>query len=376
MDEIQQTQKAGKDSNLVQAKSIMVNNNTFVGITEQRARDIFNSEMSQKIGALAVEAQDIATRRMLELFSDLMTRVKKCEKDLSSFSDPSFLQHVRIAQESAAISERKEDIETLSELLLARMSGRLKQTTKTGIRKAMEIVPELDDTELMALSVFLFYTQYNIKSIHGINTSQYLSALNKSFSQLLTTDLPQGKKWLHHLAILDVVIINPAEHFVPIEDYYAQRTTGIICAGIAKDSQEHANAIEELKRLGLNDSVLVDNDLMPGFIRLPIVDLHDLSVLPVRVQIQNIPNYLSVSPNEHLQGVLKKIIGFYDKDQNKLRLAKQKFVEKMVEYKSLMQMKNWLASVGYSFELTSVGEALAYVNARRCIPELPIFELE
>ena len=55
---------------------------------------------------------------------------------------------------------------------------------------------------------------------------------------------------------------------------------------------------------------------------------------------------------------------------------KKKFLEKMTEYKSIMQVKNWLATVGCAFELTSVGEALAYVNARRCIPELPVIELK
>lgn len=375
MDEIKQSLKTGDGSNLIQAGTVAVNN-TFVGITEQRAREIFSDEMAQRANCLAVEAQDIATKRMLDLFSDLMARVKKCEKDLSSFSDPGFLQNVRIAQESAAVSERKEDIEALSELLLARMKNGLKCTTKTGIRKAMEIVPEIEASELMALSVFLFYAQYNLKSIYGINSTQYMSALNDCFSRLLTTELPQGKNWLHHLAILDAVIINPAEHFVPIEDYYAQKTTGIICVGIAKDSPEYTNAIAELNRHGLADGVLVDNDLMPGFVRLPIVDLHDLSVLPVPVQIQNNPAYLPANPSGQIQESLKKIIGAYDKDQTKLRQVKQKFVEKMAEYKSIMQVKGWLAKVGHSFEITSVGEALAYVNARRCMPGLPIIELE
>lgn len=375
MDEIKQAQKAGDGSNLIQAGTVAVNN-TFVGITEQRAREIFSDEMAQRANCLAVEAQDIATKRMLDLFSDLMARVKKCEKDLSSFSDPGFLQNVRIAQESAAVSERKEDIETLSELLLARMKNGLKCTTKTGIRKAMEIVPEIEASELMALSVFLFYTQYNLKSNYGINSAQYLSALNDSFSQLLTTELPQGKNWLHHLVILDAVIINPVEHFVPIEDYYAQKTNGIICVGIAKDSPEHAKAIAELNGHGLAAGVLVDNDLMPGFVRLPIVDLRDLSVLPVQIKIQNNTVCVPASISGKIQECIKNIIGFYDKDQTKLQQVKQKFVEKMAEYKSVMQVKEWLAKVGHSFELTSVGEALAYVNARRCMPGLPIIDLE
>ena len=71
MDEIKQSLKSGDGSNPIQAGTVTVNN-TFVGITEQRAREIFSDEMAQRANCLAVEAQDIATKRMLDLFSDLM----------------------------------------------------------------------------------------------------------------------------------------------------------------------------------------------------------------------------------------------------------------------------------------------------------------
>lgn len=374
MDEIKQTQRAEEGSTLVQAGTVTVNNNTVVGITEQRAREIFSEEMAKRAQCLAVEAQDIATKRMLDLFSDLMARVKKCEKDLSAFSDPGFIQNLRIAQESAAVSERKEDIETLSELLLARMNGALKRTTKTGIRKAMEIVPELEEAELMVLSFFLFYSKYNLTNTYGTNSEQYLHMLNESFSKLLPIDLPQGKKWIQHLAILDVVMVDPASHFVSIEEFFVRKSAGIVCVGIEKGSQGHQDAIAVLENCGIGAGTFVDNDLFPGFVRLPIVDPNMLSAFPA--QIQNTTQWVLLNPEIKYQDSIKKVFSLYDKDENKMNQVKQKFLEVVSKYQSLLRVNNWISAIEPSFELTSVGEALAYVNARRCIPDLPILELE
>ena len=374
MDEIQQTQKAGEGSTLVQTGTVTVNNNTVVGITEQRAREIFSEEMAQRAQCLAVEAQDTATKRMLDLFSDLMARVKKCEKDLSAFSDPGFIQNMRIAQEAAAVSDRKEDIETLSELLLARMNGALKRTTKTGIRKAMEIVPELEDAELMALSFFLFYAKYNLTNTYGTNSEQYLHMLNESFSKLLPIDLPRGKKWIQHLAILDVVMVDPASHFVSIEEFFAKKSAGIVCVGIEKGSQDHQDAIAVLENCGIGAGNLVDNDLFPGFVRLPIVDPDVLSVIPAK--IQSTQQWVLLNLDINHQTNIKKVFSLYDKDENKIHQVKLKFLEKVSKYPSLVRVNDWISTIEPPFELTSVGEALAYVNARRCIPDLPIMELE
>lgn len=374
MDELQQTQRAGEGSTLVQAGTVTVNNSTIVGITEQRAREIFSEEMAKRAQCLAVEAQDTATKRMLDLFSDLMARVKKCEKDLSAFSDPGFIQNMRIAQEAAAVSDRKEDIETLSELLLARMNGALKRTTKTGIRKAMEIVPELEDAELMALSLFLLYGRYNLTSAHGLNAEQYLHLLNESFSKLLPIDLPQGKKWIQHLAILDVVIVDSASHFVSIEELFVQKSAGMVCVGIEKGSQKHKDAIAVLKDCGIGPGTLVDNDLFPGFVRLPIVDPNVLSAFPA--QIQNTTQWVLLDPDIKHQDCIKKVFSLYDKDEDKINQVKHKFLEVVSKYRSLVRFNDWISTIEPPFELTSVGEALAYVNARRCIPDLPILELE
>ena len=372
MDKLAQTQKGGDNSNQIQAGTIVVNNN--IGITEERAREIFSSEIAQKMDVLAVEARDTASARMLELFSDLISRVKKCEKDLSSFGDPAFLQNVRIAQDAAAVSERKEDIETLAELLMARMNGKLKRATKTGIRKAMEIVPELESDELEALSALFFYGRCKLNNIFGLNSESYLACLDRHFGLIVQTELPKGSGWLKHLSILDAVIIEPLGSFIPMEDYYEKEAAGLVCAGLRVGSQEHTNSVEILNQCGMGADCLVPNDLLPGFVRLPLVKSDDFSFLPIN--IPNIPKLYTMSPNaKHIEG-LKKVIGLYSKDSQLLKQVKDEFAKRISQYGVLKKLKDWLANRKGCFELTSVGEALGYVNARRCIPGLPAIELE
>lgn len=374
MDEIKQSQKAGEGSNLIQARTLNVNN-TYVGITEQRAREIFSDEMAQRANCLAVEAQDVATKRMLDLFSDLIARVKKCEKDLSSFSDPGFLQNVRIAQESAAVSERKEDIETLSELLLARMNGKLKRSTKTGLRKAIEIVPELEGNEVTALAAMFFYSRCHLTNMYAVAAELHLAALDNNFSAILSaSDLPSGPRWIQHLSILDCVEVNHIGSFKKMEDYYAEDANGIICVGIAKDSAEHLEAIKILNEYGIDPNMLVMHDLLSEYVRLPIVKLNDFSTLPL--VIPNIPKIFTMTPSEKQKEGLAKVIKLYSNDKALLKKVKSAFVEKIAGYSNLNQFKTWLSSLKHSFELTPIGEALAYVNARRCMPGLPIMELE
>lgn len=371
MDKLAQTQKGGDNSNQIQAGTIIVNNN--IGITEERAREIFSSEIAQKMDVLAVEARDTASARMLELFSDLISRVKKCEKDLSSFGDPAFLQNVRIAQDAAAVSERKEDIETLAELLMARMNGKLKRATKTGIRRAMEIVPELEADELMVLTIMLFYTKYKPNNKSGISVEHYLNALDDYFKKILQADLPIGNRWLQHLTILDAVIVEQISSFAPLEEYYGMSANGLVCAGLRVDSQEYLKALTLLQKTKVWSNILVPNELLSGFVRLPLARLDDFSI---PVYIQNMHRFVTITVTEDHRESLKQIIDLYSKDPQLDKQVKAEFAKRFLQHGVLKQLKEWLANREGYFELTSVGEALGYVNARRCLPDLPAIELE
>ena len=370
MDKSEQTQKAG--DNAVQNQ---IGTQIIVGVDEKRVREICDEKISIAIRDLSFGASDLARERIDILTNKVIEKIKKDPSNIQAFSDPSFQRDIIRAQIAAAESDREPDIETLAELLLARMNGKLKRSTKTGLRKAIEIVPEMEDKELTALTAMLFCNRYHVNNTMASHVERYLAHLDGYFAKIVSTSgLPQGTRWLQHLGILDCVEVNPLGPFVKLEDYYTKSFNGIICIGIAKGSSEHIEAAKIMNECRLGVDILVQNDLLPEYVRLPIVNFDDLSILPLG--IPNIAGIYTMKPTEKHKEGLKKVIGLYKKDSALLQKAKSVFVEKMVKYGAIRQFRDWLASQKHSFELTPIGEALAYVNARRCIPELPIIELE
>ena len=370
MDKIEQTQKAG--DNAVQNQ---IGTQIIVGIDEKRVREICDEKVSIAIRDLSLGASDLARQRIDALTNKVIEKIKKDPSNIQAFSDPSFQRDIVRTQIAAAESDREPDIETLSELLLARMNGKLKRSTKTGLRKAIEIVPELEDEELTALAALLFCNRYSINNIRASHVDEYLARLDGYFAKIFSTSsLPQGTRWLQHLGILDCVEVNPLGPFVKLEDYYTENFNGIVCVGITQGSPEHIEAAKIMDGFGLEADILVQNDLLPEYVRLPIVKLSDFSILPL-----SIPNTVGINiirPTEKQKEGLEKVIGLYQKDNALLQNAKASFVKRMSRHGAIQQFSNWLASQQKSFGLTPIGEALAYVNVRRCIPELPIIELE
>jgi len=369
MDKLAQTQKGG--DNAVQNQ---IGTQIVVGIDEKRVREICDEKIEYAIKDLSAGAIEVAKERINAFTDSVLTKIKENSANLSSFADPSFQRDIVRAQMSAAESDREADVDTLAELLMARMNGKLKRATKTGIRKAMEIVPELEANELMVLTIMLFYTKYTPNNKSGISVEHYLNALDDYFKKIIQADLPIGNRWLQHLTILDAVIVEQLGSFIPMEDYYEKEAAGLVCAGLRVGSQEHTNSVEILNQCGMGADCLVPNDLLPGFVRLPLVRSDDFSFLPIT--IPNIPKIYTMRPNEkHIEG-LKKVISLYGKDSQLLKQVKDEFAKRISQYGTLKKLKEWLANSEGYFELTSVGEALGYVNARRCLPGLPAIALE
>lgn len=370
MDKSEQTQKAG--DNAVQNQ---IGTQIIVGVDEKRVREICDEKIAFAINDLSLGASDIGRQRIGALTNKVIEKIKKDPSNIQAFSDPSFQRDIIRAQIAAAESDREPDIETLSELLLARMNGKLKRSTKTGLRKAIEIVPELEENELTALTAMFFYSNCQVINMYAVTAEMHLAVLDTNFAAILSaSNLPSGPRWIQHLSILDCVEVNHIGSFKKMEDYYAEDANGIICAGIAKDSAEHLEAIKILNEYGIDPNMLVMHDLLSDYVRLPVVKLNDFSTLPL--VIPNIPNIFTMTPSEKQKEGLAKVIKLYSNDKALLKKVKSAFVEKIAGYSNLNQFKTWLSSLKHSFELTPIGEALAYVNARRCIPEFPIIELE
>ncbi len=371
MNELKQTQKGGDNS--VQNQ---IGTQIIVGIDEKRVREICDEKIALAVNDYSFEAQAIARQRIDVLTEKVIERLRKDPSNIQVFSDPSFQRDVVSAQIAAAESGREADIETLAELLFTRMTAKDKRPPKTSIRKAIAIVPELETDELVVLTVMFFLEIYYIVDMSAVTVEQYLREFDANLSAILSTSkLPYGGTWLQRLSILDCIEVNHADSFKKLEDYYAEDLNGLVCVGIAKGSSEYHAAIKILDEYGITHDALVANDLLPEYVRLPFACLHYLSKLPALTS-SNVLNSASLSLSQKQEEGLRKVASLYKKDDALLKNAKQMFLKTMNKYDAIQQLKYWLSHQDHSFELTLIGETLAYVNARRCIPGLPVCVIE
>lgn len=155
MEEVNQLQKAGKDSQQIQIGNVIINS---AGITEERARAVFNEMIPQALANYTEEAQKIATERVNKLEERIMPQINQVEGLLPAFADPAFQVLLRKAQQKAAITERENDYDLLTELLVCHVQKGNDRKNRAGIVKAVDIIDTIDNDALCALTIALFLT--------------------------------------------------------------------------------------------------------------------------------------------------------------------------------------------------------------------------
>ena len=366
-----QTQRAGDNSQLMQAGTI----NIYNGIDEKRAREICAETYAVARRDFTADAYACANERVQQFEDSLLPKMKQIEGALSAFADPSFQFLLTSAQRTAAATERDADYDMLSELLVCRITKGQARKNRAGISRAVEIIDKIDDDALCALTV-----------VHAVNKVMPRSGSCKSglkvladlFEKLIYMELPLGTDWIDHLDILDTVRINSIGSFKKIADYYPDRLSGYSAAGICIDSENHKNALRILSEAGLNSSFLVPNELLDSYVKLPIARKEEINNLTVtqNVEVNGNPiHQQSRIINEKEIEALEAIWDLYNTDAEVKKVAVSAFMDEWDNYSSLRKLHIWWDSLPLAFDITQVGTVLAHTNARRCdktIPELPL----
>ncbi len=348
-------QKAGNNSTQVQASVV----NFYNGITEQRAREIYQEE-SQKIQELTHEASQIAIQRVRELENRVIPKLSQIEKGLDFFSNPDFQFVLLDAQKSAARSDRPVDYDLLSELLIHRVKNDDDKVKRLGIKKAIEIVDSVADEALLGLTVFHSVTTFNPNS--G-DVEFGLKILDDLFGKIMYDELPQGSHWLDHLDILGAIRMNTVSQMKSFADFYSNKLSGYVCTGIEKSSEDYIKAKKLLDEINISSDILIDNILNPGYVRLPIVSLNNINFIS---KVIHIP--LSEGQNV----ILKEIVSLYSKkDANLIQQVKHNFFMELEQRPYLKLLKEWWDKIPFGITITEVGKVLAHVNAQRCDKSLP-----
>ena len=365
-----QIQKAGDHSQLMQAGTI----NIYNGIDEKRAREICAETYAAVRKDFTEDAYACANARVEQFENVLMPRMLEIEGALSAFSDPAFQFLLASAQRTAAATERDSDYNMLSELLMCRITKGTARKSRAGISRAVEIIDKVDDDALCALTVV-----HAVNHVRPISESckAGLKVLSDLFEKLIYMDLPSGTDWIDHLDILDAVRINSIGSFKKINQYYPDQLLGYSSAGIKTDSEDYKKALDLLSEAGIDATFLVPNEMLDGYVLLPIVkkDIIRRLALPRNIVVNGVLTRQYTEISEQEIEVLEAVWNLYSTDVNAKEEAVSAFMKEWDSYPSLKQLHAWWDSLTVSFDITHVGTVLAHTNARRCdktIPELPL----
>lgn len=361
--ENKQIQKAGDGSQQLQVVNPTIN----VGITEQRAREIFSEMNAIARQNYTQDAWELAMKRVGMFETLLMSKVEQIDGMLEAFRDPSFQFLLVEAQKRAAASDRKSDLEMLAELLAHRVEKSNERKTKASISKAVEIVDQIDDDALCGLTMV-----YAINSWCAVSggISEGLNVMNELLSSLCYRELPHGFDWVYHLDILDAVRSSPVGTFKKFADYYTDIFNGYVCGGIQVESENHSKALGILKEANLPSTLLVPHELKDGFLRLnvrnkdSIADIN-IPLIPLNMGVER----RNVTPHE--VEALNQIWQLYSSDANQIGQIKSAFMEKWDSYNTLRLIRTWWEALPHSFRITPIGQVLAHANAQRYSKNVP-----
>ena len=356
-------QKSGDNSNQLQVQTV----NIYQGITEERARQIIREE-SDKITVYTQEAHSTACERISKLEESFILASRKIDNALESFADPAFQLLLRDAAERAAATEREEDYDLLSQLLICHIQKGKERMNRAGIHRAIQIVDEIDNDALCALTVF--HAAGNIFPAVG-SCMQGFMIQETMFSNLMYLSLPEGDGWLDHLDVLGAIRINSFGKLKSLKEYNAETLNGYVCVGIKKDSKDYDNAVSLLRNLVRVENVLVDNELIDGYVRLCIPNERAIDQLEITYPSTTNQPVVHVPADPKVKGAIRQIWNMYSKDATLLSKVKQEFNTRFDSFEHLKILAAWWDAIPHSLDLTSVGKVLAHTNARRCDPRIP-----
>lgn len=346
-------QKAGKESQLIQAETIIL------GINEKRVREVVDEKLDIALKNFTSEALETAKKRSEEFNLSLIERMVE-EKALSAFTDPSFQILLVEAQKTAASSERKPDYDLLSELMLYRFQKGADRTVRAGITRAVEIVDQISNEALLAVTVFHSLT-YFIPTTG--NMDKGLEILDDLFNKVIYDDLPTEKDWLDHLDILDAVRVSSFGSTKLLEDYWYELFDGYLKKGIQEESENHQKAKEILSNATLGENCLVKSTYDEGYIKIEVLNKGNIASLSI---INNLGQSRLLNDKE--RSALEDVYDLYDEQ----KMSKEDFIKKLEEYSSLKKLRIWFNQLkDQSIKLTSVGRVIAHSNAQRIDNKLP-----
>ena len=335
--------------------------NVYGGIQEKEAREISRETAHKVIEEYFQSSQTLATKRIKSFENEFIDRINKLEKRFDSLKEPDFVMAYRKAQISAAKTDEDSAYKMLSELLIHRDQNSKNQYKKTGVDGAIEIVNQLSDQSLSALTVLVCIETGIAPASNDLNEG--LKVLNDLYSSILKNGLPHDENWMDQLDVLKAVRINTLSSFIKFDVLIGKIMPGYLAAGIKKDSEDYQKARKLQEDNHLN--VLIPHPLNNNFYIVPVINKNQI------MSLSKIENGTEVSLNDVEKNCCRTIYDLYSKVPDDLKEAKIRFSKKIDTYPSLKKLHEWWDSIKNSCNVTMIGKVLGHTNAKKCFSGFP-----
>lgn len=329
-------------------------------LTEEKVREISMASARFVASEYFAISQDMANFRMKNFEDVVLNRFNVLENGLNAFKDPAFMLLYRKAQIQAAVTDNEDNYKTLSELLIHRQKKKDDKYSQTGINGAVEIVNEISDSSLEALTILNCFVMGIVPETGSIEIG--VQVLEKLYSSIMTDELPKNNLWMEQLDILKAVRINNFSKFNKFEDIIYKQLAKYIVVGIEKNSENYKKANEIL--MANNIKIFIDNPLCPNYVYIPYTQ-KEISKLSRNVMGLKIPL------NENEIKAINSLYELYNNDEQNIKLVKENLIKMMDTFEHLKKIHNWWNSLSTSCDITVIGRVLAHVNAKKCYAEFP-----
>lgn len=355
--------------NVVQVQADTIN----IGLTEENVRNIISIETQKTLKEAELVATEVALKRLNEYNETLINKLVKYEM-LQAFSDPEIQMLFRKTERTAICTDREFDYEMLSELLAHRVKKDKDYVVKAAINKSVEIIEDISEEALLGLT--LLFAIISIEPSRG-TASEGLAILDSLFEKLIAGNkLPSGRAWIDNLEIVQAIKIMPYSSLPKFNEYFNKKLDGYFKDGIEVNSEKYYKIINDLKNVGLSENVLIENEYIDNYCKIPVVKKEKIKDLKIN-NVTETGQIIAIKLTEEQIKILEDIYENYDKKPQNIEEIQKKYVENLEIYANLKKISTWWDDIIYNLpniEITSIGRILAQVNAKRLDDRVPSIE--
>lgn len=358
MDVSNKKQSAGDNSIQNIADTIINYSPTILGITEEKAKSIMIEVFRNESKNLIEFSQQTAAERVEDLIAFVVPKMMEYDQKLEFLKEPSVQRAIQIAQRSAACTDKKEDHEIISELLIERIKNRNDRKTSVFLERAMEIVDKIPDESMRLISVIYFIVFASTNQPDWWHFHVNINLFESKIKQIMQDiQFPSDNEWIE---ILDTLFLiksdaSGSSQIIKFADILTQMYPQYFALGIEDGCEEYETIKKTLIEMNLPwKGVLMKHPYIKG--RILIQKPYVCTQTSNGPQIG--PMKLTEEQNQFISDQEKKV-NLSTINNIEVRTS---FMEYWNSKKKLKSLSEWWDGITTGFDLTSIGRIIAKTN--------------